>query len=117
MLMLDGHRIVAECCERGGLCIMTGAEGYGKSQVNVAIKQKLGKLVAVTAMTMKARFLINGCTLHSVAHLPIKKKAQMRLVVSKGSLGPFQKSLEGVTHMIIDEFAMMSHMVQRRERV
>ncbi len=68
MLMLDGHhqRIVAECCERGG--IMTGAEGYGKSQVNVAIRQKLGKLVAVTAMTMKARFLINGCTLHSVAH-------------------------------------------------
>ena len=72
----------------------------------MAIKQKLGKLVAVTAMTGKAGSLINGCTLHSVAHLPIKKKH--KCAMSKGSLGPFQKSLEGVTHMIIDEFTMMS---------
>ena len=107
-IMLDDHqqRIVTEFCERGGLCIMTGAGGYGKSQVNMAIKQKLGKLVAVTAMTGKAGSLINGCTLHSFAHLPIKPKHKCAL--SKGSLGPFQKSLEGVTHIIIDEFTMMS---------
>jgi hypothetical protein len=107
-ILLDNHqqRIVLEFCERGGLCIMTGAGGYGKSQVNMAIKQKLGNLVAVTAMTGKAGSLINGCTLHSVANLPIKK--QHKCALSPGTLGRFQKSLEGVTHIIVDEFTMMS---------
>ncbi len=60
-IMLDDHQkhIVSEFCDRGGLCIMTGAGGYGKSQVNMAIKQRLGKMVAVTAMTGKAGSLIN----------------------------------------------------------
>jgi ATP-dependent DNA helicase PIF1 len=69
-------------------------------------KQKFGNLVLVTAMTGKAVSLIDVCTLHSVAHLPIKK--QHKCALSKGSLGPFQKSLEGVTHVVIDEFTMMS---------
>jgi hypothetical protein len=83
-VMLDDHqqRIVTKFCERGGLCIMTGVGGHGKSQVNMAIKQKLGNLVVVTAMTGTAVSLINGCTLHSVAHFPIKK--QHKCALSKG---------------------------------
>lgn len=52
---------------------MTGAGGFGKSQVCMAIKEKLGSLVSITAMTGKAGSLISGTTLHSFAHLPIKK--------------------------------------------
>jgi hypothetical protein len=57
-------------------------------------------------MTGKAGSLINGTTLHSFSHLPIEKKHKCPL--SPSVLRPFQKSLEGVTHLIIDEMTMMS---------
>jgi superfamily I DNA and/or RNA helicase len=50
--------------------------------------------------------LINGTTLHSFSHLPIDKKNKCPL--SPAVLRTFQKSLEGVSHLIIDEMTMMS---------
>jgi hypothetical protein len=104
------QRIVDEFCDiSSGLCIMIGSGGYGKSEVSLAIKKQLGSSVALTAMTGKAGSLINGTTLHSFAHLPIEKKHKCAL--SPAVLRPFQKSLEGVTHLIIDEMTMMSQEV------
>ena len=107
-IILDDHQkhIVSAYCDNGGLCLMIGAGGFGKSQVCMAIKQKLGTLVAITAMTGKAGSLISGTTLHSFAHLPNKKKQKCAL--SPSILGRFQLALEGVTHLIVDEFTMMS---------
>ena len=85
---------------------MIGSGGYGKSEVCLAVKRQLGSKVSLTAMTGKAGSLINGTTLHSFAHLPIEKKHQCPL--SPAVLRPFQKSLEDVTHLIIDEMTMMS---------
>ncbi len=111
-VVLDQHqqRIVDEFCgPTSGLCLMTGSGGFGKSEVSLAIKRKLGSAVAVTAMTGKAGSLINGTTLHAFAHLPIKK--QHKCALSPVVLGRFQKSLESITHLIVDEFTMMSQEV------
>ena len=108
-VVLDEHQqhIVDEFCgNSSGLCIMIGSGGYGKSEVSLAIKKRLGNRIALTAMTGKAGSLINGTTLHSFAHLPIEKRNKCAL--SPAVLKPFQKSLEGVTHLIIDEMTMMS---------
>jgi hypothetical protein len=101
--------IVDRFCGQSGLCLMIGSGGFGKSEVSLAIKRKLGSAVAVTAMTGKAGSLINGTTLHAFAHLPIKK--QHKCALSPLVLGKFQNSLQGVTHLIVDEFTMMSQEV------
>jgi hypothetical protein len=111
MVVLDvmQEQIFNRFCGQGGLCLMIGAGGFGKSEVSLAIKRKPGSAVAVTAMTGKAGSLIIGSSLHAFAHLPIKK--QHKCALSPLVLGRFQNSLQGVTHLIVDEFTMMSQEV------
>ena len=109
VLDLMQQQIVDQFCGQSGLCLMIGSGGFGKSEVCLEIKRKLGSAVAVTAMTGKAGSLINGTTLHTFAHLPIKK--QHKCALSLLVLGRFQISLQGVTHLIVDEFTMMSQEV------
>jgi ATP-dependent DNA helicase PIF1 len=111
-VVLDGHQqqiVETFCRPLSGLCVMIGSGGYGKSEVCLSIKRKLGAAVAVTAMTGKAGSLISGTTLHAFAHLPIKN--QHKCALSSSMLGNFQKSLQGITHLIVDEFTMMSQEV------
>jgi hypothetical protein len=111
-VVLDSHQqqiVETFCRPLSGLCVMIGSGGFGKSEVSLAIKRQLGAAVAVTAMTGKAGSLISGTTLHAFAHLPIKK--QHKCALSSSILGNFQRSLQGVTHLIVDEFTMMSQEV------
>jgi len=111
-VVLDCHQqqiVETFCRPLSGLCVMIGSGGFGKSEVSLAIKRQLGAAVAVTAMTGKAGSLISGTTLHAFAHLPIKK--QHKCALSSSMLGNFQTSLQDVTHLIVDEFTMMSQEV------
>jgi len=72
----------------------------------------------VTATTGKAAAQINGHTVHSALHVPMRAK-------DKGNLNPktlsqFQEAMLRVTHVIIGKFSMMSaevlHWIQERHQ-
>ena len=94
------------CASTNELMLLIGAGGTGKSEVLFRINETLGDKVLVTATTGKAAALIDGSTVHSAIHAPIKPKDKKAL--SGPALEKLQTRLSPITHLIIDEFSMIN---------
>lgn len=82
-----------------------GAGGTGKSFLIRQIKAMFKDQVRVTASTGIAAFSIDGCTIHSLLHLPVRTYQRKNL--SAGSLLRLQNRLKGVKYIVIDELSMI----------
>ena len=72
----------------------------------------LKDLVCRSAPTGKAACIINGETLHSMFALPcLKNESNQYVPLENQSLAKLQKTFKSISHVIIDEFSMMSQAI------
>ena len=83
--------------------IISGTAGTGKSFLINCLKALLKDSVRVAAPTGVAAFNVQGCTLHSLLHLPTK--GEFRKLQGE-QLQNLQETLTGVRYIIIDEMSM-----------
>ena len=92
--------------------IISGTAGTGKSFLINCLKGLLQKIVRIAAPTGVAAFNVQGCTLHSLLHLPTKGEFKS---LEGERLQQLQESLAGVKYnIIIDEMSMSMSMVGRK---
>jgi ATP-dependent DNA helicase PIF1 len=84
--------------------IISGTAGTGKSFLINCLKALLKDTVRVAAPTGVAVFNVQGCTLHSLLHLPTK--GEFRELQGE-QLQNLQETLNGVKYIIIDEMSMV----------
>ena len=84
--------------------IISGTAGTGKSFLINCLKGLLQKVVRIAAPTGVAAFNVQGCTLHSLLHLPTKGEFKS---LEGERLQQLQESLSGVKYIIIDEMSMV----------
>lgn len=87
------------------LMIITGQAGSGKSFLIDCLRQLLGSACIVCAFFGIAAFNVEGQTLHSLFHLPIRGRSKHDL---KGPrLAKLQANLKSIKYLIIDEFSVI----------
>ena len=95
------------------LLIIIGAAGSGKTFTIHAISSFLKDCLKRSAPTAKAAFLINGDTVHQLFGLRVNDGRVYRPLEGQ-SLRKLQDEFEGITHVIIDEYSMISQIMLAR---
>ena len=94
--------------------IVNGTAGTGKSYLINCLRLLLGTSLKVAAPTGVAAFIIEGRTLHSLLHLPVRGDFK------DINLHNIQEELSNIKYLIIDEMSMVSRktfgMIDRRLR-
>ena len=97
--------------------IVNGTAGTGKSYLINCLRLLLGTNVKVAAPTGVAAFIIDGRTLHSLLHLPVRGDFKEMEGIN---LHNMQEELSFTKYLIIDEMSMVSRktfgMIDRRLR-
>ena len=97
--------------------IVNGTAGTGKSYLINCLRLFLGTSVKVAAPTGVAEFIIEGRTLHSLLHLPVRGDFKEMEGIN---LHNMQEDLSSTKYLIIDEVSMVSRktfgMIDRRLR-
>ena len=97
--------------------IINGTAGTGKSYVINCLRLLLGDSVRVAAPTGVASFIIEGRTLHSLLHLPVRGDFKE---MEGSNLQKMQDELSATKYVIIDEMSMVGRktfgMIDRRLR-
>ena len=97
--------------------IVNGTAGTGKSYLINCLKLLLGTSLKVAAPTGVAAFIIEGRTLHSLLHLPVRGDFKDMEGIN---LQNIQEELSNIKYLIIDEMSMVSRktfgMIDRRLR-
>ncbi|RMZ96220.1 ATP-dependent DNA helicase PIF1 [Brachionus plicatilis] len=89
------------------LFIVNGTAGTGKSYTIYALSKLLKGSVKQCAPTAKAAFLINGETILPLFEITTDAKT-CSLPLKSDKLLKFQNKFKGITHIIIDEYSMLS---------
>lgn len=82
--------------------LICGTAGTGKSFLIRALSALLGDSCILTATTGKAAILIGGCTIHSVAALPIGSPSD-EMLLQGARKAKLQPTFAGKRYVIIDE--------------
>ena len=97
--------------------IINGTAGTGKSYLINCLRLLLGDSVKVAAPTGVASFIIEGRTLHSLLHLPVRGDFKE---MEGNNLQKMQEELSPIKYVIIDEMSMVGRkvfgMIDRRLR-
>ncbi|CAF1097582.1 unnamed protein product [Brachionus calyciflorus] len=93
------------------LLIVNGTAGTGKSFTINAISKLLKFKLKRCALTAKAAFLIKGLTLHSLFEIRQIRKKEVYSPLNGKKLQELQRKFKGITHIIIDEYSMLSQAV------
>ena len=97
--------------------IVNGTAGTGKSYLINCLRLLLGTSLKVAAPTGVAAFIIDGRTLHSLLHLPVRGDFKDMEGIN---LHNIQEELSSTKYLIIDEMSMVSRktfgMIDRRLR-
>ena len=97
--------------------IINGTAGTGKSYLINCLRLLLGDSVKVAAPTGVASFIIEGRTLHSLLHLPVRGDFKE---MEGNNLQKMQEELSPIKYLIIDEMSMVGRkvfgMIDRRLR-
>lgn len=97
--------------------IVNGTAGTGKSYLINCLRLLLGSNVQVAAPTEVASFIIDGRTLHSLLHLPVRGEFKE---MEGTNLQKMQEELSSMKYLIIDEMSMVGRkafgMIDRRLR-
>uniref|UniRef100_A0A1X7U1S2 ATP-dependent DNA helicase n=1 Tax=Amphimedon queenslandica TaxID=400682 RepID=A0A1X7U1S2_AMPQE len=97
--------------------IVNGTAGTGKSYLINCLRLLLGTSLKVAAPTGVAAFIIEGRTLHSLLHLPVRGDFKDMEGIN---LQNIQEELSSTKYLIIDEMSMVSKktfgMIDRRLR-
>ena len=97
--------------------IVNGTAGTGKSYLINCLRLLLGDSVKVAAPTGVASFIIDGRTLHTLLHLPVKGDFKE---LEGNHLQKIQEELSSTRYLIIDEMSMVGRrmfgMIDRRLR-
>ena len=97
--------------------IVNGTAGTGKSYLINCLRLLLGDSVRVAAPTIVASFIIEGRTLHSLLHLPVRGDFKE---MEGSNLQKMQDDLLSIKYLIIDEMSMVGRktfgMIDRRLR-
>ncbi|XP_019859761.1 PREDICTED: ATP-dependent DNA helicase PIF1-like, partial [Amphimedon queenslandica] len=97
--------------------IINGTAGTGKSYLINCLRLLLGGSVRVAAPTGVASFIIEGRTLHSLLHLPVRGDFKE---MEGSNLQKMQDELSSTKYLIIDEMSMVGRkifgMIARRLR-
>ena len=84
--------------------IVSGTAGTGKSYIIQCIRLLLKETLKVSAPTGVASFIIEGCTLHSLLHLPTRGEFNQ---LEGPRLHQLQQEFSITRYMIIDEMSMV----------
>ncbi|CAF1021169.1 unnamed protein product [Brachionus calyciflorus] len=93
------------------LLIVNGTTGTGKSFTINAISKLLKLKLKRLAQTAKAAFLIKGLTLHSLFEIRQIRKKEVYSPLNGKKLKELQRNFKGITHIIIDEYSLLSQAV------
>jgi hypothetical protein len=89
--------------------MVLGTAGTGKTFTICALSYLIKHFVKRCAPTAKAACLINGETLHRLFHIQVDfKDGQKYIEIKNQQLVDLQTTFASITHVIIDEFSMMS---------
>jgi hypothetical protein len=92
--------------------MLLGTAGTGKTFTIRALSTLIKNFVKRSAPTAKAACLINCETLHRLFLIPVVfKESQKYMPLKNQQLGDLQRTFMDVTHVIIDEFSMMSQIM------
>ena len=101
------------CKKQQLLMILLGAAGSGKTFTIYAISTYLHGNLKRAAPTAKAAYLINGDTVHQLLKIRVNK-SRSYLALESEALRNLQDSFLNVTHVIIDEYSMLSQTMLAR---
>lgn len=110
----EQQQVFDECVNGEGSVFCTGQGGTGKSWLLECIVRYFkkfpldnGKLLAVTASTGVAAFVIKGITLHRFAGVGIEE-TNLSAMISRASRGPSKMYWRDTGVLVIDEVSMVS---------
>ncbi|RMZ93354.1 ATP-dependent DNA helicase, partial [Brachionus plicatilis] len=88
--------------------IINGTAGTGKSYTIYALSKLLKNKVKRCAPTAKAAYLIKGETIHSLFEINGSSIKNKSIEIKSKKLRKLQEKFKGITHVIIDEYSMLS---------